>query len=283
MRALCAYIFQFWKSFGTSPLGFDSTDERRFERSLQQLEKSASDHLAFTKAAGWTFDAIVAVRTIQIALETLIDSARLTGFTNPGNRRYLRDSLILLTQTANEIRDGADIANVASFGTEKANANGRVNHSIKVLANFKEDRYFRIGVSDQFYVTYFPSVLHEGNAANFEYTSYYVCTDINDGVHTFYGDHEPNDPYIEHCSYYPDGERSEHEVAVKKVKLRSMDSNENHFWLKVEPAPRSTEFSRYVEDFNKAKAEYLLYISASFFLNAIIGKFSELDEVIEGL
>ena len=262
---------------------FDSTDERRLEWYLQQLEKSASDHLAFIKTAGWTFDAIVAVRTIQIALQTLIDSARITGFTNAGNRRYLRDSLILMTQTANEIQHGLDTANVASFGTEKRNTNGRVNHSIKMLASFKEDRYFRIGASEQFYVTYFPSVLHEGDAANFEYTSYYICTDINDSIHTFYGDNEPDDPYIEDCRYYPDGERTEHEVVVKKVKLRSIDSNETHFSLKVEPAPRSREFSRYVEDFNKAKSEYLLYTSATFFLDAIVNKFDELNETIEGL
>ena len=261
----------------------DSTDNSRFVALLNRLERSASEHLAFVQTAGYSFDTIVAIRTLQISLESLIDTARVARFNNDGNKRYLLDSLSLITRAANEIRDGKDTSDYTSFQTDKENARKRVKSATTNLANFKEDYHYRINATKQFYKNFSPPILPKGAAVYYEYRSYYECVDLLSERVVQVPEVPMFDNYLSNCRYFSDGDRYEKNATLRKVQLASLDHSTGHFWLELTPHQVSAKYIDYINTFNKGKVEYLLYSSATILLENTVNRFAELNDSIKGL
>ena len=263
---------------------FDAADRTRYLHLLDRLERAASNHLALIQIAGYSFELIVSLRTLQVALDALIDAARITGITTHGVKRYLLSSLSHITRAVREIQEGGDTATYLSFQTDKKHTQTSIVHAATKLTGFKEDRHYRITSKKEFYLHSSPPSLPKGAAVYFEYTSYYSCIDVESGRERQFS-HDPSGDgrFIFGCTYYSEGNRAQYDATLEKIALTTLDNDVEHFWLRLTPLRQSPFVEEYIDEFNKAKAQYLLYSTATTFLQETVKRSESLTAAVQGL
>jgi hypothetical protein len=273
---------------------FGETDRRSFEDIIESIRISASDHVALVQEVGQSIDVVVAVDALRIAVEAAVNSARLAGFTKPGDKRALEIVLGHVDTAARNIDSGSFSPTYGGFRQSGAEIRTDLLKASAAIADFSEDSFYQMNLDALFYRRVTPT---ESNQVGFTYHEdqawescggryYEPSGSTQEGLTAEY---DPNrhkfGVYTAECrgGFKTITRRRAGRAVVSKAYLDTPDGDLSHFVIAVNPEHPSSSYVALVSDFNEVKRRAQLHHATDLLLRRTLTRTQKIALEIEEL
>ncbi len=285
----------FLRAYLTGDPQFGDTDRRVFERVVDSIRVSAGDHIALAQEVGQSIDVVIAVDALRLALGACINSARLAGFAEEGDKRSLEIVRSLVDTAGTTIDSGAYTPTLGSFRSAGAAIRTDLQKTSAAAARFDEDQFYKMNSDVKFFRRVTPT---EFTGIAYSYRDVTVWESCGgkfmepsgqDGVPETNLVFRPGIDAAEFTTaeckgHFSEGTRkSAGPSVVNKAYLETPDDNLSYFVVAVEPIHPASRFVMLIDEFNKVKRREQLHHAADLVLARTLSSVSEMANEIEGL
>lgn len=271
---------------------FGDTDRRSFEDIIESIRISASDHVALVQEVGQSIDVVVAVDALRIAVEAAVNSARLAGFTGPGDKRALEIVLGHVDTAARNIDSGTFSPTYGGFRQSGAEIRSDLLKASAAIADFSQDSFYQMNLDALFYRRVTPT---ESNQVGFTYHEdqvwescggRYYEPSANSDRGGMTAEFDPNrhsfSVFTAECraGYRTVTRRRAGRAVVSKAYLDTPDDDLSHFVITVNPEHPSSSYVALVSNFNEVKRRAQLHHATDLLLKRTLARTQEIASEI---